>query len=122
MPAENTSPASEPLAITVGATNIRDDIASFSNYGKMVDIFAPGDQILSTWIHNNQLTRRLRGTSMASPHVAGAACCLLSDPNWTSERLNYNVISELLIRADKNTIQGLETKSRTIDAVLQTSD
>lgn len=44
------SPASEPTACTVGATDIADARAWFSNYGSLVDIFAPGVDILSTWI------------------------------------------------------------------------
>jgi subtilisin family serine protease len=48
--ASNYSPASEPTAFTVGATDSADKIASFSNYGALVDLFAPGVSILSTWI------------------------------------------------------------------------
>jgi subtilisin family serine protease len=48
--ASNYSPASEPTVFTVGATDSTDKIASFSNYGSLVDIFAPGVSILSTWI------------------------------------------------------------------------
>jgi subtilisin family serine protease len=48
--ASGYSPASEPTAFTVGATDSADKIASFSNYGSLVDIFAPGVSILSTWI------------------------------------------------------------------------
>lgn len=47
--AANYSPASEPTAFTVGATDSNDAIASFSNYGALVDVFAPGVSILSTW-------------------------------------------------------------------------
>lgn len=47
--AANFSPASAPSACTVGATDSRDARSSFSNYGSVVDIFAPGSNILSTW-------------------------------------------------------------------------
>ena len=50
--AANTSPASAANACTVGATTINDGRSSFSNYGRVVDIFAPGSNILSTWINN----------------------------------------------------------------------
>jgi subtilisin family serine protease len=48
--AQNTSPASEPTVCTVGATASNDARSSFSNYGRVVDIFAPGTSVLSTWI------------------------------------------------------------------------
>lgn len=48
--AQNTSPASEPTACTVGATDSSDRRSSFSNFGRVVDIFAPGTGVLSTWI------------------------------------------------------------------------
>ena len=63
------SPAREPTAITVGASDIGDWSASFSNYGICVDIFAPGVNILSTL--PNEGTAYYSGTSMACPHVAG---------------------------------------------------
>jgi subtilisin family serine protease len=47
--ASTFSPASEPTVCTVGATDINDVRASYSNYGSVVDIFAPGTNILSTW-------------------------------------------------------------------------
>ena len=71
------SPASAPSAITVGATNSLDATASYSNQGKCVDLFAPGSGILSSWIGAADATYSARGTSMASPHVAGAAAIYL---------------------------------------------
>ncbi|MBU6227991.1 MAG: S8 family serine peptidase, partial [Acidobacteria bacterium] len=71
------SPASEPLAITVGATERSDARAPYSNYGSCVDIFAPGSGVLSAGISRNDAEATLSGTSMASPHVAGAAALLL---------------------------------------------
>ncbi|KAJ1900917.1 proteinase B [Coemansia sp. IMI 209127] len=77
------SPASSPNAITVGATTITDERAWFSNFGKCVDIFAPGKDILSTWIGSRYQTNTISGTSMASPHVAGLAAYILSQSNTT---------------------------------------
>ncbi len=71
------SPASAPSAITVGATNLTDIPASFSNQGKCVDIFAPGSSIVSAWIGTPEATYSASGTSMASPHVTGAAAIYL---------------------------------------------
>lgn len=72
------SPASAPSAITVGATTSTDARAYFSNYGSCVDIFAPGYGITSAWNSSNSATNTISGTSMASPHVAGAAALVLS--------------------------------------------
>ncbi|MBZ9749874.1 S8 family peptidase [Deinococcus sp. HMF7604] len=69
----NVSPASAANAITVGSTTRTDARSSFSNYGSCVDIFAPGSDITSTWNTSNTATNTISGTSMASPHVAGAA-------------------------------------------------
>ena len=69
----NVSPARAANAITVGSTTQTDARSSFSNIGTCVDIFAPGSGILSAWVTSNTATATLSGTSMASPHVAGAA-------------------------------------------------
>ncbi|KAH8592218.1 subtilisin-like serine protease-like protein PR1A [Bisporella sp. PMI_857] len=76
--AANYSPASEPLAITVGATTSADARASFSNYGTLIDVFAPGVSVLSAWIGSTTATNTISGTSMATPHVAGLAAYLIT--------------------------------------------
>ncbi|CUS13618.1 unnamed protein product [Tuber aestivum] len=65
------SPASAPNAITVGASDTNDTLASFSNNGCCVDIHAPGVEVLSAWITSRTATNTFSGTSMAAPHVAG---------------------------------------------------
>ena len=67
------SPARLAAAITVGSTTSTDARSSFSNFGTCVDIFAPGSSITSAWWTSTTATNTISGTSMASPHVAGAA-------------------------------------------------
>ena len=72
------SPASEPTAITVGATDSADTRAWFSNWGTCLDLFAPGVSILSANAGTTDGFTTMSGTSMAAPHTAGAAAVLLS--------------------------------------------
>jgi subtilisin family serine protease len=74
-----SSPARVPDALTVGATDKTDKVASFSNYGKCVDLFAPGVGITSDWYSrkSNTATNTISGTSMATPHVTGVAALYL---------------------------------------------
>jgi ELWxxDGT repeat protein len=71
------SPASTLEALTVGASTDTDARASFSNYGSCVDLFAPGQSILSATNTSDTATAVYDGTSMAAPHVAGAAALYL---------------------------------------------
>jgi len=72
-----TSPARVAAALTVSATNSSDTKASWANYGTCVDVFAPGVGITSSWIGGADATNTISGTSMATPHVAGAAALYL---------------------------------------------
>ncbi len=73
-----SSPASTPNAITVAATESNDARAYYSNWGSCIDIFAPGSSITSAWNTSSTATNTISGTSMAAPHVAGAAALILS--------------------------------------------
>jgi subtilisin family serine protease len=66
------SPARTPNALTVGASTSSDARASYSNYGSCLDLFAPGSDITSAYKDSDTSTASMSGTSMASPHVAGA--------------------------------------------------
>lgn len=74
----NGSPSRVPRAITVGATTNTDAKASYSNFGACLDLFAPGSSIVSAAYNSNTGSSTLSGTSMASPHVAGAAARYLA--------------------------------------------
>ncbi|KAL7620538.1 hypothetical protein AAE478_009533 [Parahypoxylon ruwenzoriense] len=76
--AGSTSPASAANAITVGAIESSWRIASYSNYGSVVDVFAPGTDVLSSWIGSNTATNTISGTSMATPHVTGLSLYLMA--------------------------------------------
>ncbi|KAG8714143.1 subtilisin-like serine protease [Ceratobasidium sp. 395] len=69
--AASTSPARVAAAITVGAVDSSNRKASFSNYGSILDVWAPGVNILSAWIGGTTRTNTISGTSMATPRVAG---------------------------------------------------
>ncbi|MDT8448801.1 MAG: PKD domain-containing protein [Wenzhouxiangellaceae bacterium] len=71
------SPNRVAEAITTGSSTSSDSRSSFSNWGSCINIFAPGSSITSTWIGSNSATNTISGTSMASPHVAGAAALYL---------------------------------------------
>jgi len=89
-----SSPASAEKAITVAASTIEDARASFSNYGKCVDIFAPGKDILSAWIGSNTATNTISGTSMATPHITGLTAYILG---LSSSRLTPKQVLDVLL-------------------------
>ncbi|MFF4058088.1 S8 family peptidase [Streptomyces sp. NPDC001668] len=76
--ASSYSPARVTEAITVGATTSTDARAGYSNYGSVLDIFAPGSSITAGWYTSDTATNTISGTSMATPHVAGAAAVYLA--------------------------------------------
>ena len=97
------SPARVAEAITVGASTSSDARASFSNWGSCLDIFAPGEGITSAWSTSNTAIRTISGTSMAAPHVAGAAALYLERfPGATATQ----VTSALLANATPDKISN----------------
>jgi serine protease len=90
----NVSPAAAPLAITVGASTRYDQQAGFSNSGPCVDLYAPGSGVKSAWISSDTSYAEASGTSMASPHVTGAAALYLqSHPAATPDEVTQAVLN-----------------------------
>lgn len=99
----NFSPASEPNSITVAASNRDDSKPTFSNSGVCVDLFAPGQEILSAWHTGDHAYRVESGTSFACPHVVGAVAIILSaNPDLPSEALANMLYSAATFKAVGN--------------------
>jgi thermitase len=87
-------PAACDHVMAVAATDANDQRLSFSNQGPEVDIAAPGDSIISTWL-SSYLYYSKRGTSMATPHVSAAAALLQSwRPDWSNQQVQDRLQSQ----------------------------
>ncbi|GES61654.1 alkaline serine protease Alp1 [Aspergillus terreus] len=104
--ASSTSPASAPDAFTVAAINSNNTRAYFSNYGSVVDIFAPGQDILSAWIGSNTATNTISGTSMATPHIVGLSIYLMSLEDLSSPKAVSDRIKELATQGVVSNVAG----------------
>ncbi len=102
--ASNFSPARVGEAITVGSSTINDARSSFSNFGSVVDIFAPGSSITSAWSTSNTAINTISGTSMATPHVAGVAARILQNNRTASPATVRNTI---VSTANLNRLTGI---------------
>lgn len=90
-----SSPARVPSALTVAASDRTDAPASFSNYGRCVDLFAPGVGITSDWYTSTTATNTISGTSMATPHVTGVAALYLQTAPGASPATVSSAIAAL---------------------------
>ncbi|MCE0536869.1 S8 family peptidase [Kineosporia rhizophila] len=104
----NVSPARVPAALTVAASTQSDENASFSNFGSCVDLYAPGTAIVSDYKNADNSTATMSGTSMASPHVAGAAALYLqanpgASPSAVAAALEDSATADALEDVPANT-------------------
>ncbi|MFJ2573729.1 S8 family serine peptidase [Streptomyces halstedii] len=105
------SPSRVPEAITVASSTIDDQQSSFSNYGSVVDIYAPGSNITSDWNDSDDGTNTISGTSMATPHVVGAAAVYLAGhPDATPEQVSDALTEGATPDAISNATQGTANK------------
>lgn len=100
----NGSPASAPNAVTVGAVTNADAQANFSNWGTCVDLYAPGVNVMSALNSGDNVSGPASGTSMASPHAAGAAALYLQSHPSASPA---DVANALVSTATAGALTGL---------------
>ena len=106
--AGNSSPAHVKEAITVASSTKDDQQSSFSNFGPVVDLYAPGSDITSDWNTSDTATNTISGTSMATPHVVGAAAVYLAGhkdatPAQVSDALTKGATPDKISNASQGT-------------------
>lgn len=105
------SPSRVPEAITVASSTVDDEQSSFSNYGSVVDIYAPGSDITSAWNDSDTGSDTISGTSMATPHVVGAAAVYLAGhPDATPAEVSTALTGGATPDAISNATEGTANK------------
>lgn len=92
--------------VTVGSVNINNVLSTFSNYGNCVDIYAPGEQVISAWNTGDNVINTLSGTSMATPHVSGTMAYLMAQDAATYGQNPQALKAKLLQIARQGQITG----------------
>jgi subtilisin family serine protease len=113
----NSSPGRVPAVLTTGATDINDARASFSNFGTCVDLHGPGVGVVSASPASDTATATLNGTSMATPHVAGASALYLQANPGASPSAVHNAIVN---NATTGVISGIAASCSFLDNLLGT--
>lgn len=115
------SPASASTSITVGSSTYDDEVSLFSNYGQCIDLYAPGQQITSSWIRSNSDLVTLSGTSMSAAHVTGVIALLLQAyPNAKPSEVEKNLLENAYIDQLTNVPDGSPNLLlRTLDRTMQ---
>ncbi|CAG8715014.1 10858_t:CDS:1 [Funneliformis caledonium] len=113
------SPAAAPSAITVGATDFKNDsITDFSNFGKCVDIFAPGLNITGAGLDSkHDYLKGYWGTSFSSPLVAGTLALLISK---NGNKPPAELTKDLINLSTKGVVIGIKDKKGTPNTFLRT--
>ncbi|MFB8247543.1 S8 family peptidase [Streptomyces sp. NPDC055952] len=106
------SPARVAEAITVASSTKDDQQSDFSNFGSMVDIYAPGSDITSAWNDSDGGTKTISGTSMATPHVVGAAAVYLAGhqdatPDQVAKALTDGAVPDKISNPSQGTANKL---------------
>lgn len=107
------SPARVLAANTIGASNIHDSRSYFSNFGSVVDVFAPGSHIISASNKSDTGLAVMDGTSMATPHVTGTAAYIISVlPKKPTPAQLQRLIRDRLAVKDK--LSNVPTRTRNL--------
>ncbi|MFF7181166.1 S8 family serine peptidase [Streptomyces sp. NPDC008121] len=105
------SPSRVQEALTVASSTKNDEQSDFSNFGAVVDLYAPGSDIASAWNDSDTGTKTISGTSMATPHVVGAAAVYLAGhPDATPDQVAQALVGGATADKITNPSQGTANK------------